>query len=91
MPVNQPLMDDLKRQYGAKRGESVYYAMEASGRGPFAAGKELHQLHLDFAEKHHLQPVTSRPAKKTRPRGRPRQHKAPPTMHKARGTGPPKR
>lgn len=28
MPVNKKMMDSMKKQYGAKKGESVYYAME---------------------------------------------------------------
>lgn len=30
--MNQKLMDNLVAQYGAKRGKSVYYAMESEGR-----------------------------------------------------------
>lgn len=28
MPVNQKKMNALKKEYGAKKGEEVYYAME---------------------------------------------------------------
>jgi hypothetical protein len=28
MPVNKKKMASLKKQYGAKRGEDIYYAME---------------------------------------------------------------
>jgi len=28
MPVNQSMMTNMKRQYGTKKGEQVYYAME---------------------------------------------------------------
>lgn len=28
MPVNKKMMDSMKKQYGAEKGESVYYAME---------------------------------------------------------------
>jgi len=29
MPINQSLMDSLKKEYGNKKGEDIYYAMEA--------------------------------------------------------------
>lgn len=29
MPVNKSMMKSMKEQYGKKRGESVYYAVEA--------------------------------------------------------------
>lgn len=32
MPVNQTLMDALKKKYGPKKGESVYYGMEEEGK-----------------------------------------------------------
>lgn len=28
MPVNKKMMKDLKKEYGAKKGKSVYYALE---------------------------------------------------------------
>jgi len=31
MPINQSLMRALKRRYGKKKGERIYYAMEAKG------------------------------------------------------------
>jgi len=31
MPVNVTLMRRLKRKYGKKKGERIYYAMEAEG------------------------------------------------------------
>lgn len=31
MPINESLMRKLKKQYGAKKGERIYYAMEAEG------------------------------------------------------------
>lgn len=32
MPVNKKKMASLKKQYGAKKGEDVYYAMEAQSK-----------------------------------------------------------
>ena len=32
MPINQKIMDNLKREYGDKHGEEVYYAMENEGK-----------------------------------------------------------
>lgn len=29
MPINKKKMSSLKKQYGAKKGEDVYYALEA--------------------------------------------------------------
>ena len=29
MPVNKSMMDSMKKQYGAKKGKDVYYAVEA--------------------------------------------------------------
>jgi len=34
MPVIRSLMTKLKKQYGDKKGEQVYYAMENSGKIP---------------------------------------------------------
>jgi len=32
MPINESLMRALKKQYGPKKGEDIYYAMEAEGK-----------------------------------------------------------
>jgi hypothetical protein len=32
MPVNQKKMKALKKQYGSKKGEDVYYAMEQKAK-----------------------------------------------------------
>lgn len=32
MPVNKSMMADLKKQYGAKKAKSVYYAIEAKDK-----------------------------------------------------------
>lgn len=31
MPINESLMRSLKKRYGAKKGERMYYAMESEG------------------------------------------------------------
>ena len=38
MPVNKSLAGSLKKKYGAKKGESVYYAMENKGTKSFKKG-----------------------------------------------------
>jgi hypothetical protein len=73
MPVVQKLMDNLVARYGKERGESVYYAMEGSGKGPFAPGGKHHDLHLAFAKKHGIEPVRTKkkaPAQKSRGRAK---------------------
>jgi hypothetical protein len=49
MPVNKSLAKSLKKKYGSKKGESIYYAMENSGSKSFKKGlknatKEGHTL-----------------------------------------------
>lgn len=72
MPIVKDLMDSLVAKYGTERGQSVYYAMEASGKGPFSAGGKYRHLHEQWAERNGVQPVgavaTKKPApsKKTR-------------------------
>lgn len=52
MPVNASLASSLKKQYGVKKGEKVYYAMENSKSKAFQKGlktakKEQHtQAHF---------------------------------------------
>ncbi len=93
MPVNEHLMSSLKAKYGDERGERVYYAMEAEGSGPFAAGNKLHPMHEAFAARHGLKSISrpkaiaAAPSHKRSP-GRP---KAVPAMHKMRATRAPKR
>lgn len=38
MPVNKSLATSLKKKYGSKKGESVYYAMENKGTKAFKKG-----------------------------------------------------
>ena len=48
MPVNRKMMSNMKKEYGSKKGESVYYAMENKmkkktkyyGSGPFGKSDE---------------------------------------------------
>jgi len=49
MPVNKSLAKNLKKKYGAKKGESIYYGMENKGSATFKKGlktakKEGHTL-----------------------------------------------
>lgn len=66
MPVVQKLMSALQARYGEKQGESVYYAMEAEGSGPFGPRGKYHALHQSFASKHNLKAIES-PGKKKPP------------------------
>ena len=65
MPV-AALMDRLTKRYGKDKGESVYTAMEASARGPFAPGAKHHDDHLAWAERNGVPPITGK--RKGRPR-----------------------
>ena len=65
MPVVQSLMDSLVKRYGAEKGKHVYYAMEAEGSGPFAAGGKYRGLHEAFAKKNGVPPTKGK--KKPRP------------------------
>ncbi len=67
MPIVQHLMDALQSRYGKDRGERVYYAMEAEGKGPFGKGGKYHALHQGFAAKHHV-PAIEAPGKRRTPR-----------------------
>jgi hypothetical protein len=49
MPVNKSLAKALNKKYGAKKGEEIYYAMEADKSKAFKKGiktaaKEKHTL-----------------------------------------------
>ncbi|HEY6058632.1 MAG TPA: hypothetical protein VIV06_11400 [Candidatus Limnocylindrales bacterium] len=69
MPVVQSLMDNLVRQYGKEKGERVYYAMEAEGSGPFAAGGKYHALHQKRAHDNGV-PAIETPGKRKPRAGR---------------------
>ncbi len=92
MPVNEHLMESLVNTYGEERAKSIYYAMEASGAGPFGNGNKLFGDHLTFASKHGLSPIMSKVAKRAKHAASAVvQHKRPRPMHGQRGTGAPKR
>lgn len=57
MPIVESLMANLVKRYGKERGERVYYAMEAEGTGPFAAGAKHRELHEEFAARRGLPPL----------------------------------
>lgn len=40
MPVNQKKMAALKKEYGAKKGESIYYAMENKAKKSHGSKKK---------------------------------------------------
>jgi len=56
MPIVESLMTSLVHRHGEKKGREIYYAMEASGKGPFAEGAKHHDLHKQYAERHGLAP-----------------------------------
>lgn len=68
MPIIEALMNKLTAKYGQTEGEHVYYALEAEGKGPFGPNGKYRQLHLDFAERNGVTPLT--PARRTRARRR---------------------
>jgi hypothetical protein len=70
MPIIGALMDKLVAQYGKERGERVYHAMMAEGKGPFAEGGKHRELHEAFVKKHGL-PAASKPVRATRARAAP--------------------
>jgi hypothetical protein len=63
MPIVEKLMNNLVQRYGKKRGESIYYAMEAEGKGPFAEGGKHRKQHEDFVARNGL-PATVTAKKK---------------------------
>jgi hypothetical protein len=56
VPIVESLMKSLVERYGKRRGEDIYYAMEAEGKGPFAPGAKHRDMHEAFAAKHGLEP-----------------------------------
>lgn len=38
MPINKPLLSSLKKQYGGKKGTSIYFGMENKGSTGFQKG-----------------------------------------------------
>jgi len=72
VPVVESLMSSLTERYGKKQGSSIYYAMEAAGKGPFGEGGKYHKLHKAFAKKHGLAALGKRKAPRPKTRGRKR-------------------
>ena len=69
MPVVQSLMSSLVERYGKQRGERIYYAMEAEGKGPFAKGGKYRKLHEDYTKRIGQRPLAGR-KKAPRPKAR---------------------
>lgn len=38
MPINVPMLTSMQKTYGKKKGQSVYFASENSGKKSFAKG-----------------------------------------------------
>lgn len=57
MPIVRSLLDSLIARYGERKGEEVYFSMEASGRGPFAPGGKYHDQHVAWATRNGVRPV----------------------------------
>jgi hypothetical protein len=60
MPIVKALMDNLVKQHGKAEGERIYYAMEASAKGPFAKGAKHHDMHEAFAAKAGVPPLSKK-------------------------------
>ena len=76
MPVVESLMANLKARYGAAKGERIYYAMEAEGKGPFGPKGKHRNLHEDFARRNGVAPIAG---KKKPPASKKRGAKTPPS------------
>jgi hypothetical protein len=63
MPIVEKLMSALRKRYGPKEGERVYYAMEAEAKGPFAPGNKYHELHEQWAARMGVQPASRKISK----------------------------
>lgn len=59
MPLNQTLMDELRRKYGAKKAEDVYWGMVGEGKGPFAPGGKYRAEHEAWASRNGVQPTST--------------------------------
>lgn len=55
------LMTSLIKRYGRERGQEVYHSMRGEASGPFAPGAKYHQLHVDFANRNGIPPITKKP------------------------------
>lgn len=65
MPLNQRLMDALRKRYGDKADE-VYWGMVGEGKGPFAPGGKYRQEHEAWAAKQGVVPTGGRAVKPRR-------------------------
>ena len=70
MPIVKSLMTSLRGRYGAKKGERIYYAMEAEASGPFAPGAKHHDKHKMWAAKNGVEPIMKGKKKAPRPKAR---------------------
>lgn len=43
MPINVPMLQAMQKKYGKKKGQSVYFASENSGKKSFAKGVKTAQ------------------------------------------------
>ena len=71
MPKNETLMAELKKRYGDKKGEDVYWGMAGEGKGPFGPNGKYHAEHEAIAAKAGGAPIRGKrkagPSKKARP------------------------
>lgn len=51
MPLNETLMATLKKRYGEKKGEEVYWGMAGEGKGPFGPRGKYRAEHEAIAAK----------------------------------------
>lgn len=48
MPLNETLLEQLRKRYGDK-AEQVYWGMVGEAKGPFAEGGKYHDEHVAWA------------------------------------------
>ncbi len=71
MPVNKSLAKSLKKKYGAKKGESVYFGMENAGKPAFKKGMKTATKEGHTAA--HMKDLKKKPAaKKVAPKKKPK-------------------
>ena len=66
MPKNETLMAELKKRYGDKKGEDVYWGMAGEGKGPFGPKGKYHGEHEAIAAKAGGAPITKKPRPSSR-------------------------
>jgi hypothetical protein len=67
MPLNETLMAELKKRYGAEKGEAVYWGMAGEGKGPFGPKGKYRAEHEAIAAKGKTTPNQKVPGKKKPP------------------------